>query len=65
MAISKVYVDEETCTGCGLCADACPEVFEVNEVAHVIADSDLTENEEAVLEAADNCPVDAISYEEF
>ena len=64
MAIAKVYVDEETCTGCGLCADTCPEVFEINEIAHVVNVEALEENDEAIREAADNCPVDAISYEE-
>ncbi len=34
----KVKIDENTCTGCGLCADNCPEVFEMGDtVAKVIA----------------------------
>jgi len=27
----KVVVDEETCIGCGLCEETCPEVFEMND----------------------------------
>lgn len=25
----KAIVDQDTCTGCGLCSDSCPEVFEL------------------------------------
>ena len=27
----RVTVDEETCIGCGLCTEDCPEVFEMND----------------------------------
>ncbi|MCM8814830.1 MAG: ferredoxin [Candidatus Omnitrophica bacterium] len=60
----KVKIDESTCTGCGLCADNCPEVFELGDsVAKVIADPVPAEKEECAKEAAENCPVDAISIE--
>ncbi len=54
----KVSVDAELCTGCGLCASTCPEVFEMGEdnLAHVkgaSASSDLNE-------VAESCPVEAI-----
>ena len=55
-------VDEEVCTGCGLCADSCPEVFElVDDLAKVIADPVPADAEEACREAAEGCPVEAIS----
>jgi len=28
-----VGLDEECCVGCGVCAELCPEVFEMNEEA--------------------------------
>jgi NAD-dependent dihydropyrimidine dehydrogenase PreA subunit len=29
--VRKVYVDEDTCIGCGNCESICPEVFQLNE----------------------------------
>ena len=58
--MSKITIDDSLCTGCGLCAANCPDVFEVGDdnIAHVIsgecASCDLKE-------LAGQCPVDAIS----
>ncbi len=55
-------VDEETCTGCAVCAETCPEVFElVDDLAKVIADPVPEDAEETCREAAEDCPVEAIS----
>jgi len=35
MAITKVWIDEDACTGCGLCEDSCSEVFKLNDVVKV------------------------------
>ena len=53
----KVNVDE--CIGCGICAQFCPEVFEIDEAAGkstVKAQSDSLE----VKNAMEACPVGAI-----
>lgn len=62
----RAIVDEDTCTGCGDCAETCPEVFELgdNDVAQVIADPVPAEAEETCREAVDDCPVEAIDIEE-
>jgi len=56
---------EDTCTACGLCIDTCPEVFEMgdDDMAHVIVDDVSDEYEDAIQQAADECPVEAIIIE--
>ena len=55
---------EDTCTACGLCVDTCPEVFEMgDDLAQVIVDDVPAEHEDAVREAAEECPVEAIIVE--
>ncbi len=55
---------EDTCTACGLCVDACPEVFEMGDtVAEVTVDEVPAEYEDAAQQAADECPVEAIVVE--
>ena len=64
MAVKKVWVDEDACTGCGLCEDTCPEVFEVDDTASVKDDANLTSFEDEIKEAAEDCPTEAIHVEE-
>lgn len=53
---------EDNCTACGLCVDTCPEVFRMGpEMAEVIVDEVPAELEDAVQQAADECPVEAIT----
>jgi ferredoxin len=55
---------EDTCTACELCVDTCPEVFEMGpDMAQVTVDEVPSEFEEAVQQAADECPSEAIVIE--
>ena len=60
--MAKVIVDESACVGCGLCVNACPEVFELtgDGIARVKANEcgscDLDD-------IASQCPVSCIEVE--
>jgi ferredoxin len=59
----KSIVVEDTCIACGTCVAICPEVFELpGDIAIVKADADLS-MDDAIAEAAEACPVEAIKYE--
>ncbi|OGV73189.1 MAG: ferredoxin [Lentisphaerae bacterium RIFOXYB12_FULL_65_16] len=61
----KAAVNKDLCTGCGLCVDTCPEVFHLeDDVAAVQMDPVPPEEEAACREAAEGCPVDAITIQE-
>ena len=61
----KVRVDPDLCTGCGVCIELCPEVFELQDDVSVATVSEVpAEHEDAVREAADACPVEAILVDE-
>jgi len=59
-----ITINEELCTGCGVCSSLCPEVFELGEdgIAHVINPEGC--NGCDCQEAADSCPDQAIIIEE-
>ncbi|MFO8065415.1 MAG: ferredoxin [Spirochaetota bacterium] len=60
----KAKIDADLCTGCELCTSTVPEVFEMaDEVAVVIVDEVPSNLEDAVKEAAEDCPVEAITVE--
>ena len=52
----KARIDEGLCAAHGDCVDIAPQVFELNETAHVIGDGPP----ELLMEAAEACPSVAI-----
>ncbi|HCO69340.1 ferredoxin [Mesotoga sp.] len=58
----KVYVDKDTCIGCGVCEGICSEVFMMNDDGK--AEAIVPETEAACAQdAADSCPVQSIKVE--
>jgi ferredoxin len=59
-------IDESLCIGDGICADICPEVFEMgdDQLAHVINENPPEDLHKKVREAAEACPTGAISIHE-
>lgn len=62
--LKKIIVDQEACIGCGSCAGVAPEYFKINEEgkSEVIKKYDDADKDK-INEAADGCPVQAISIE--
>lgn len=62
--MAKVVVDENLCIGCGLCADTCPDIFEMGDdgQAHAVH-PEKCDDFPCCKEAAESCPVEAIKIE--
>jgi ferredoxin len=62
--MKRPVVDYDLCEGCGTCVELCPEVFELkdDEKAYVIGIDKCDTCD--CQEAADLCPVEAITFEE-
>ena len=63
----KAVVDPDVCTGCELCVEACPDVFEMDTdkvIARVKMDEVADNAEDCARQAEEECPVDAITVEE-
>ncbi len=58
----KVKIDRDECIGDGVCADICPEVFEMDdeEKAIVLGDSVPDDAVDDCNEAIESCPVTCI-----
>ena len=57
-------IDYDACEGCGTCVELCPEVFEMrdDEKAYVKDNADCSTCD--CEEAANTCPVEAITFED-
>jgi ferredoxin len=62
--MSKVpFIDPDLCTGCELCVETVPDVFQMEGDVATVIDPEGA-GEEEIQEAVDNCPVEAITWQE-
>ena len=60
----KLKVNKNKCLGCGLCANLCPQVFELkNGISQVKKKADLEKHNDCIKSAINNCPAQAIKLE--
>ena len=61
----KAYVDKDTCIGCELCTQICPDVFSMDDDGKSVAISGYIpkELEDDAVEAREACPVSAIDID--
>lgn len=60
----KALVDQDTCIGCELCVETCPEVFRMEGDKAIAYTNPVPPEVEATAQkATDDCPVTAITIE--
>ena len=60
----KAVIDKDLCTGCGLCCDTSPDVFEMQDTVAAVKGSEIpSDAEESAKQAAEDYPVEAIKIE--
>jgi len=60
----KVHILKEECIACGACVGTCPAVFAMDDAeAYVLQEEVPPGEEDAVREAAEGCPTEAIAIE--
>ena len=57
----KVSVDKQKCIGCGTCIAIAPESFKLGDDGKVQTLEPMGDSEAKVKEAAESCPVSAIT----
>jgi len=57
----RITIDCDECIGDGLCVDAAPETFALNEDSKAYVLEGSTDSREYILDAAEQCPLDIIA----
>lgn len=57
----KIVVDRVKCQGLGACVSAAPDVFELDSGGKAIVINPEGSDDDTILNAAESCPLDAIT----
>ncbi|HNQ24471.1 MAG TPA: ferredoxin [Phycisphaerae bacterium] len=60
----EVSIDRDECIGDGACCGDAPETFEMDDEDKAVVKKGSTDDRDTILEAARNCPVDAIKVKD-
>ena len=60
----KIIIDRDLCIGSGTCSEELPEVFELDDEGIAIIKNPEGADDDSILEAAGNCPTEAIILED-
>ena len=56
----KITIDRDECIGDGACVDDAPNTFSLDDEDKAVAKEPPGDDQEAIMTAAQNCPVDCI-----
>ena len=62
--MKKLVVDKNACIGCGTCIALAPKTFQLGDDGKAIVVGQDEDNQEAIENTIDSCPVQAISWKE-
>lgn len=60
----KITVDREACIGDAACCSDAPDTFEMDDDDIAVVKDPVGDDRDTILEAAENCPTDAIKIED-
>lgn len=62
--MKKLVIDKNKCLGCGTCVALSPKVFKIGSDGKALVIDQKGDEESAIQNAIDSCPVNAISWKE-
>ena len=62
--MKKLVIDKDTCIGCGTCTILAPKTFKLADDGKAQVINQEGDDQEAIENAIDSCPVQAISWKE-
>jgi ferredoxin len=60
--LRSVWIERASCTGCNVCVEMCPEVFELDEEAVAMAHPERADGEAELEDCMDACPEGCIHW---